>query len=406
MKRVLFLSIALCVAVAAAFAQKKAVSTAQSIVKGDKADFTEARSLIQRALEDPETKEDPKTWYVAGYIEDQQFSAERMKEMIGQKSNQPIMYEALIKELSFFEKAHALDQLPDAKGKIKPKFEKDIKGILSANHVYYINSGAYYFEEKEYSKAYESFEQFLKISDLPMFEGEKPAERDSNYMTVRFYAAVAATQLNEPETAIAALKRAAQAPDFRGTDVYQYLYNEYDQLNDTLNKENILKEAMVKFPDEPYFLLNLINIYIFSQRNEEAVDYLNQAIQKDPSNSMLYNALGSVYEDGFRDSENAEKNFAKAIEINPEYTDAISNLGRVFYNQAINKQGDANMITDNKMYQAALADAKSFFEKARPYFERAREIKSDEITYLIALRGIYYNLNMGKELAEIEELLK
>ncbi|MDR3137735.1 MAG: hypothetical protein LBT73_02505 [Tannerellaceae bacterium] len=404
MKRVLFLLVALTTGMPAAFAQEKVVKQAESLAKGG-SDFTEARELIQAALQHEETKDKPKTWYVAGYIEDQVFSAERMKEVLGGQSDQVAMYEALLKELDLFEKACELDRLLDEKGKIKPKFEKNIKGILAANHVYYINSGAFYFDERNYLKAYESFDQYLRIADWPIFKGEKTAERDSNYMTVRFYAAVASTQLGAPELAISALTRATEAPEFRINETYQYLFDVYINDPDTATAEIVLKEAMERVPDEPFFLLNLINIYIYSNRNQEAVDYLNKAIDKDTANAMLYNAIGSVYEDGLKNSEESEKNFVKALEIDPEYVDAISNLGRVYYNQAINKQGDANLITDNKLYQEAVADAKALFEKARPYFEKAHKLKPEEVTYLIALRGIYYNLNMGKELSEIEKLL-
>jgi len=404
MKRVLLLSIALCVAATGAFAQKKAVSQAQSIAKGDKADYAEARTLIQGALNDPETKDDPKTWYVAGFIEDQQFNAERMKEMLGQQPNQPTMFEALLNSVPYFFKAYDLDQLPDTKGKVKPKYVKDIKGILSANHIQFFNGGAYYFEARDYKKAYDSFNKYLEISNHPMFQGEQVAARDSNFMMVQYYAGIAATQLGEPETAIFALNR-AKDPDYKGNEVYQYLYSEYLQLADTLNMEKTLKEGMQKYPEENFYLMNLINIYIYSNRNEEAIEYLNAAIKEDPNNPQLYDVMGSVYETGLKDNENAEKNFKKALEINPEYAEALSNLGRVYYNEAVNVQGDANMITDNKLYQEEIAKAKALFEKARPYFEKVRQLKPDETQYLIALRGIYYNLNMGKEFDEIEALL-
>ena len=78
MKRVL-LTVALCVAASASFAQKKAVNEAQSIAKSPNADFAEARNLIKCALENPETKNDAKTWYVAGFIENQQFDAESIR---------------------------------------------------------------------------------------------------------------------------------------------------------------------------------------------------------------------------------------------------------------------------------------------------------------------------------------
>lgn len=136
------------------FAQKKVVNEAQSIAKGSNADFGEARTLIKGALENPETKDDAKTWYVAGFIEDQQFNAERAKQILGQQPNEPVMYEALYGILPYFQKAYELDQLPNEKGKVKPKYTKDIKSILSANHVYLFNGGANYFVKQEYKKAY------------------------------------------------------------------------------------------------------------------------------------------------------------------------------------------------------------------------------------------------------------
>ncbi|WP_099465678.1 MULTISPECIES: tetratricopeptide repeat protein [Parabacteroides] len=400
MKRVL-LTVALCVAASASFAQKKAVNEAQSIAKGDKPDFTEARTLIKGALENPESKDDPKTWYVAGFIEDQQFSNERTKQVLGQQPNEPVMYEALGNVLPYFKKAYELDQLPNEKGKVKPKFTKDIKGILGANHLYYINGGAYYFDQKDYPKAYDFFQQYLEISDLPMFKGEQVAEKDSNYMTVQFYAAVAATQLGDSQKAIAALERAKNT-DYRANDVYQYLCYEYEQAKDTVNLEKILEEGRIKFPDEKYYLMSLINNYIYSDRNEKAIEYLNTAIAKDPNNPELYNVMGRVYETGLKDYDNAEKFFRKALEFNPDYTDALSNLGRIFYNQGVNKQGEANMINDSKQYQEELAKAKDLFKKALPYYEKAHQLKPEDKEYMTALRGIYYNLNMGKEFDAIE----
>ncbi|MDR1357464.1 MAG: tetratricopeptide repeat protein [Tannerellaceae bacterium] len=400
MKRVLF-TIALCIIASASFAQKKAVSEAQSIAKGNNANFNEARELIKKALDNAETKDDPKTWYVAGYVEDQQFSAERMKQLLGQQPNEEVMYSALTQILPFFETAYTLDQRPDAKGKVKPKYTKDIKGILGADHVYYINAGAYYFEAKDYQKAYDVFQQYLRITELPIFSGDRVAERDSNYMTVQFYAAVAATQLNNSELAISALTRAKDT-DFRANDVYQYLIYEYQQINDSLNVEKYLEEGLSKFPDEKYYLLNLINTYIYSDRNEGAIELLKTVIDRDPTNAQYYDVMGRVYESGFKDYENAEAYFAKSLEIEPDYVEALSNLGRIYYNQGVNKLGEANMINDTKQYQEESGKAKDLFRKALPYFEKALQQKPDEREYMTALRGIYYNLNMNDEFNAIE----
>ena len=403
MKRVL-LTVALCVAASASFAQKKVVNEAQSIAKGSNADFGEARTLIKGALENPETKDDAKTWYVAGFIEDQQFNAERAKQILGQQPNEPVMYEALYGILPYFQKAYELDQLPNEKGKVKPKYTKDIKSILSANHVYLFNGGAYYFDKQEYKKAYDFFNQYVEISELPMFAGTQTAEKDSTFMTVQFYAAAAASLAKDSRLAIAALERAKNTP-YRQYDVYQYLCYEYGeartaQASDMLEKT--FEEGMQVFPDSAFFLNNLINTYIYSNRNEKALEMLNVAIQKNPNDANLYNVMGRVYETGLKDYANAEKNFQIALEKDPNLTDALSNIGRIYYNQGVNKLSEANMINDSKKYQEELGMAKDLFKKALPYYKKAHEAEPEKMDNMIALRGIYYNLNMGPELEAIE----
>ena len=403
MKRVL-LTVALCVAASASFAQKKVVNEAQSIAKGSNADFGEARTLIKGALENPETKDDAKTWYVAGFIEDQQFNAERAKQILGQQPNEPVMYEALYGILPYFQKAYELDQLPNEKGKVKPKYTKDIKSILSANHVYLFNGGAYYFDKQEYKKAYDFFNQYVEISELPMFAGTQTAEKDSTFMTVQFYAAAAASLAKDSRLAIAALERAKNTP-YRQYDVYQYLCYEYGEARtaqDSVMLEKTFEEGMQVFPDSAFFLNNLINTYIYSNRNEKALEMLNVAIQKNPNDANLYNVMGRVYETGLKDYANAEKNFQIALEKNPNLTDALSNIGRIYYNQGVNKLSEANMINDSKKYQEELSMAKDLFKKALPYYKRAHEAEPEKMDNMIALRGIYYNLNMGPELEAIE----
>ena len=404
MKRVL-LTIALCVAASSvSFAQKKAVKEARSIAKSSNADFNEARTLIKGALENAETKDQAETWYVAGFIENQQYDAERTKQILGQQPNEPVMYDALFSILPYFEKAYELDQQPNEKGKVKPKYTKDIKSILSANHIGLFNGGAYYFDQKDYKKAYEFFNQYLDITELPMFEGTQTATKDSTFMTVQFYAAVAASQIGDSKIAISALERAKDTP-YRQYDVYQYLCYEYEQAKDTVNLEKTLMEGSQVFPDSTYYLNSLINLYVATNRNDQALESLNTAIAKaanDTELENLYSVMGYVYERGLEDYANAEKYYKMALEKNPESTEANSNLGRVYYNQGVNKQGEANMINDSKQYQEELNKAKDLFKQALPYYEKAHKANPSEMQYMIALRGIYYNLNMGPELEAIE----
>ncbi|MDR0796017.1 MAG: tetratricopeptide repeat protein [Tannerella sp.] len=398
-----FLIIGLCLATTAAIAQKAAVTGAERAAKDQKSNLGEARNLIKGAMTNAETKDDPKTWFIAGQVEDAQFNRENTKQILGQQPNEPVMYEALMNAVPFFLKANELDQRPNAKGKVAPKYTKNIKGILSANHIYFLNGGGYYFDEKDYSKAHNFFEKYLEIANLPFFAGEKTAAKDSTYMMIQFYSAIAACQMQNPELAIKVLTRAKDFP-FRQSDVYQQLIVEYDQIKDSVNMEKTLEEGYKIFPDSSMYLLNLINLYIYSDRNEKAIELLNTAISKDAKSPELFQALGSVYETGYKDNKKAEEYFKKALDLSPDSPIALSNLGRVYYNQGIGKINDANALTDAAAYEAEKNVAKAFFKQALPFFEKAHQLDPKSFDCMMALRGIYYQLlpEMTKQYEEME----
>ena len=396
MKRVL-VTIGLCLMPTVVFGQKKAVSDAERIAKDSKPDFNEARALIKGAMENAETKDDAKTWYVAGLIEDTQFSTENMKQILGQKPDEAVMYEALGNILPYFKESYRLDQLPNEKGKVKPKYTKNIKGTLNANILYYLNGGAYFFDQRNYKRAHDFFEQYLEIADLPFMKGEKAAARDSNFMIVQFYAAIAAMQMDNPQQAIKDLNRAKET-DYRRFDVYQSLCYVYDQvLKDTVGLEKTLEEGMKLFPDSSYFLNNMINVYISTKRNEQAMQLLNTAISKSPNNPQLYFALGSLYEVGLKDEAKAEEAYKKALDLDPENPSNIFSVGRLYFNQGVSLLDKANSLNDQNQYKAEKAKAEAMLRKALPFFEKAHKLKPEEREYMIGLRGIYYNLSMNKE---------
>ena len=400
MKRVLLLTFALCLTAFASFGQKKSVNSAQSIAKGESPNFAEARNLIKGALENPETKDDAKTWYVAGFVENQQFKNEQMKQVLGQQSNEPVMYDALSAVLPYYLKSLELDQLPNAKGKIKPKYTKDIKNDLAANLIWYINAGSHYFETNNYQKAYDVFDQYITITDLDLFKGEPIAEKDSNYQLVLFYKGIVASQMDNHQAAIESFEK-LKPLNYRPSEVYQYICIEYETMKDTVNLTKALQEGFEKFPEDQYFMLNLINQYVYANKTDEAIDLLNKAIAQTPDNVQLYSVLGRMYE-GKENIEEAEKNFKKALEIDPNFADAMGGLGRLYFNAGVNKLDEANKIDDNKLYQEGKAKANLLFEKALPYYEKALNIKPYNREFMAALSNIYYQLNMGDKLKALE----
>ena len=123
------LTAVLLLSVICAFGQKKAVNRAFSEAKMENPNFQEARTTIQGALTNPESKDDAKTWYVAGFIENTYFEKDNVQKTLGMtlKDGDGPMYDALVKSYEYFLKSIALDTLPNEKGKVKPKYVKDIR---------------------------------------------------------------------------------------------------------------------------------------------------------------------------------------------------------------------------------------------------------------------------------------
>ena len=400
------LTLGLCLLASVSFGQKKAVSEALKLAKDANPNFTEARTKIKEALSNEETKNDAKTWYTAGQIEDLQFTVENTKLLIGGQPDQATMYNALINIYPYFEKASELDNLPDAKGKIKPKFIKDIQSTLKANLPYYMNGGIYFFEEKDYKKSYDFFNQYIEIADSKLIKsGEKSTETvDSSYIFSNFYAAIAATQLDDHATSVKALQRASKI-DYRRDYIFQLLSEEYKNAEDTVNWENTLKEGMALFPKDSYFIMSLVGIYVNSENNDKAVEYINTAIKNDPDNAQLYDLKGRIYESGLKDYVKAEEFFKKALELDGENAEILSNLGRIYFNQGVVQLDNANNIADVKIYNEEKEKAKDLFKKALPFFEKAYQINPDASDNKIALRSIYYNLDMGDKFEEMDKVM-
>lgn len=403
MKRIIAIAaLSTCIAVPS-FAQMKVVKQVERIVKSSKPDIKTGRELIEQALQNPESKEDAKTWVVAGELEHKVVDEEKTKLMLQQKADEVKMYEALGKMYPYYIEAYRLDGLPDSKGRVKRHYTKQIKEALQENRDFYINAGSYYLEKRDFEKAHEYFKDYTDIKNHELFEGTDFAKADSTSMQIAFFQAYAASQAGKREIAIEEYEQIKSVP-YRQSDVYQLLANEYLRAEDSVKYMNTIEEGAKLFPKEKYFTFNLINNYIQSGDNDKAIAYLDRALENDPDNTQLINVKGKVYEQGFKDMAKAEEMYKLALSKDPNDAESSIDLGRIYYNQAVAMQSDANALdTDSDGAKKKDAAAKELFKKALPYFEKAVELKPDETEYLMALRGIYYNL--GND-AKVEELSK
>ncbi|MDR1372224.1 MAG: tetratricopeptide repeat protein [Dysgonamonadaceae bacterium] len=405
MKKILFTTV-LCLIASITFAQKRALRDVNFELKSATPNITEARAQIKNALTNPETDKLAETWYLAGAVENRVFEQERDKystqELTDAKPNEAAMYPALAAVYPYFLKAIEYDRLPNEKGQVKPKYIKNIKTILWNNRPHYSYAGGYYYNLKKYKEAYENFRTYGDIAKLDIYD-EKDRKKwelvDSIEAQIRFNAAMMA-QAADLHLEATELLEEIKDKGYNEEEVYRSLLAEYQSRQDIANFEKTVLEGFKKYPNVDFIMLNKIQIDLDKGNTDEAISNINSAIALNPNNAELYKVLGIVYEKA-ENTDLAVANLKKALEFDPNSEDYNAILGRIFFNLGIKTRTEADNNKDDAQ-KALLQKSKDYQKEALPFFRKVYEQNSEHKQAVYALFSIYYNLDMGKELDEIE----
>ena len=385
---------------------KKNVSKARNLVLMESHDFKGAREAINQALEDPATSTDPRTWQVAGLIGYKENEEYYKRMALGQEIDFVKKGEAVMESLDFYLKAYEMDQnRVNRKGKpLKPKFEKDIKEKIKEyfedKTCLFYYAATLYDEKHDYEGAMKVFDTYLSIPEIPYMKDV--VTLDSTYLQVKYFNALAARNVENWDKAIE-LYEELKTEDYETANVYKMLYESYVEVKDTVNFLNTLEEGFEFMPEDPWFIQNLINYFISTQKITESKEYLDKAIGLSPNEAVYHYIYGKIYEIE-EDYDKALSYFNKTIELNPGYADAYASIGYLIIEEAQQILDDAVYKSDEEYEKAGVKTAKMFLE-AIGYFKKADELNPDELLYKRNLRNLYYRLNMSDELEAIEKEL-
>jgi hypothetical protein len=243
--------------------------------------------------------------------------------------------------------------------------------------------------------------------------------------TANFYnACVAAAKSGNPDRVIDYNKKMLDAK----LDVpynYTSISNAYLAKGDTAQALQILKKGRTIFPSDGELLSAETDIFLVTNRQEEALTNLKLAFEKDPGNGVYCFMIGTAYDNlanpkdkttgkdlakpsNFEDLfKNAEAYYLKAIPLNAKDKEFLFNskfnLGALYNNYAIYVENKGiEKITDmSKLQKENAAKGQEYYNKAIPYLEQALDLKPDDKDTMKALRQLYYktdNTKMAKEM--------
>ena len=396
---------------AGAFAQVANVKSAEKIANSDKPDFAEARRLITEALANDETKNDPYTWYVAGLIENKAYTEGFKKAAIDQNADRTDMYKALTASIPSWLKVYELENQPNEKGKVNLKYTKKLQEVLHNDYLQLFNGGAWFLQSNKYAEGVNALEKFLDVKKAPFFAEDKDvAAIDSNAMNAAYYAIGAASSLKEYDRVISLYNRFGSFA-LNPKDIHQWVSSAYFAKKDSVGAIPVLIQAVKASPEEPYFLVNLVNIYQKNGKEAEANKLLDDRIAANAQDATALLVKGSIVEE--KDLKEALQWYYKAAKADAKNANAFIYLGAGLYNAA------AKIYENTNVTQAMAKTAEDLLRASIPVLEIAYKSRPDNIKGMLG--SIYYQLKMtdkrdaldagtlnvdGATLPEISDLLQ
>ncbi len=430
MKKLVFVLIAALGISCSSYAQmsekeiKKATKAAQALVKDakkemerdDVVDKSNAKRLIDQAIKNQYVKDWYLTWYEAAEVYYRFFLDEYIKSNDpSQKFDTVRCYNYLSQWIQYDMIADSLEQIPNEKGKTTREVRDNHAAAIHQQMGNFVFAGIFYFNDRsDYKKAFEMFESYFNTAEHPMLR--HLVEDDSFYYENKpyysYFAALAASRLEDWNNT---LKYAtiATADEKFGEPALELMCDAYKIMGDTVNWIKNLKDGLTKYPTEDYFYSNLLNYYNLKGDMAALEAFIEDMVKLDPDKANNYYVLGVIAYNN-KDYAKAIDQYQKAIDRDPSLSDAYFNLGlsmifqadAVYDSKTIDKNGRF-IDSRSAAFRNALQEQKDSYRKILPYFLKYRELEpSAARRWGAPLQQIYNQLNMSKELAEVEARMK
>ena len=310
--------------------------------------YAEAEALVKQNLGSMASDAEKAKAY--NYLVDlamKQFNDQQSIQQMNQitKKNDPVdtkaMYESAVNALQAALECYKYDQLPDAKGKVKPKYAGNKDRVWNAR-VQLVNAGQEAAQNGESDNVLKFWGTFLDTEDAPLFSDKvKEKEGEKEYLgQVALFSARYAYQAKDvarcEKYCDIAMKDDTQKKDALNLKLY-VMKDGLKTQADSLAYVDKLKAIYAQDESNEVILDNLNGMYSSLKMEKEQVELLDAAIAKNPQNFVALADKGMYYISK-NDAENAIKNLKAALDTKPDNVVVMTYLGACYNSKAGNLQ--------------------------------------------------------------------
>ena len=334
------------------------------------------------------------------------FNAEDNKRLLQQPYDTKVLYANAYNALVNAIECDKYDQLPNAKGKIKPRYHDKNQDRLNTVRIAVINGGVEYINNQDYNNSYDYFMLYLNSAKSSLYAGSDVIKTDANLGLASYYAGRAAILNEEYAKATTAFDEALNdtSAEIRDEAFRLKLYamnNNQKTAADSAKYVADLKEMMVKYPGNDKVFGALGDALLQQEKTDELTALCNA--NSDQPLAVIYIGMIAMNDKKY---EEAIAAFSNITPDHPSYLQVVFNRAVCKLNVAGEFQEKYANKNTGAMTPQNEAKFKDLLNEARVDFETVRQLDPDQMTvrWVVLLRNIYYNLGDEAKYKELENM--
>lgn len=347
-------------------------------------DLRECKRLIDDAKEHSKTSNSPKMWVYRGAV---YFEIARKSDDLSKENPDAIIIAA-----------ESLFKCKESDTKNNWAEQCDFYMLNVANVMF--NLGVSEYQAKNYDRAILLYETTRKII---------PYDKKGDLKTINItealifqYCYYAALGKNDNPLTLDYIEKLIKL-DFKDPKIYSAKAKVLIDQKDTAGALAALSTGRAKFPADIDLMNMELDIFLKQGKTDILIEKLNVAIEADPENKIYYFARATTYEK-IQNWDAAEKDYKKALEIDPEYYDASYNMGVLYVNKAKPMIDKLQKTYKKEEQQKIEVEINNVYKIAITFFEKCLEIgvpgndKREKFELLESLQRLHKNVgNTAKE---------
>lgn len=409
-------------------AQNSVISKAAFLQEQNKT--AEALEVLKSSFDNPKTTKFAEIYNQAGKLVSTQFNPELMKAAQNEPLDTAKIISSLNEMVDFFTKSYVAEHTPDAKGKMpKVKFSPENTRVLLGCQDYFFYAGIFLNQNRDKAGAYEYFNKHLQFVNNPALADKRDSliqAKAQNYAQANYYCSMLAYEMKKWDEVLRQTQELLPKKELLAEakipvrDLYLMRFEaNLTGKKDTLAYVNDLKHAIDNIEDNQAFMESLVAVYNEKNDVKSAEETANEMVAKNPQSKSAWFIKGYVDMNLKHDYATARNAFDKALELDPNYLEAMANKAYCYINEVVTKRqnggykyagSNLDRVKGQKavdLYNKELKEIRGYFEKALPLMEKVRELAPERSRlWASALEQIYSNLNQKAKAEEMENIMR